>query len=122
MQFTFFTLHCKNIEAMATWYRDVVGLEQNCDFGEFKGFSTPSGMFFNMVKRDDSLEYAQVVNGTMSIGLGVPSHADVDIAYTRLIEGGAKPYKQLPETNGVFRDAYVTDPEGNVICITGVEE
>jgi len=122
MQFTFFTLHCKDIEAMATWYRDIVGLEQNCDFDEFKGFITPSGMFFNLVKRDNTLEFIQGVNGIISIGLGVPSHADVDVAYNLLIEGGAKPYKQAPETSGVFRDAYVTDPEGNVICITGVEE
>ena len=121
MQFTFFTLSCRDIEAMAAWYRDVVGLEQNCDYGEFKGFITPSGIFFNMVKRDGGLEYVQGVNGTMSIGLGVPNHAEVDIAYNRLIEGGAKPYKQSPKTDGVFRNAYVTDPEGNVICITGVE-
>ena len=48
MTLGFFTLHCNDIEAQAAWYRDIVGLEQNCDYDGFKGFATPSGVFFNM--------------------------------------------------------------------------
>ena len=128
MTFGFFTLHCRDIEAQAAWYRDVVGFEQNCDFDGFKGFNTPSGVFFNMVKRggadfggkEHDLGYVQGINDTMSIGISVPKHDDVDIAYNRLLAGGAAALKP-PKANGIFKDAYVADPEGNVICITAVE-
>ena len=129
MTFGFFTLHCNNLDAMAEWYRDVVGFTQNCDFDGFKGFATEKGVFFNMVKRgggdflenSDGLEYPHGINDTMSIGLGVPTYKDVDIAYKRLTEGGAKGLKP-PETGSFGRDAYVADPEGNVICINAMVE
>ena len=129
MTLGFFTLHCNDLEAMAKWYRDVVGFEQNWDSDGFKGFATEKGVFFNMVKRGggdflesaEGLEYPQGINDTMSIGLGVPTHKDVDVAYNRLIEGGAKALRP-PRTGGIFRDAYVADPEGNVINITAVAE
>ena len=129
MTFGFFTLHCNDLEAQAIWYRDVVGFEQNCDYAGFKGFTTPSGVFFNMIKRggadfggnEHNLGYPQGINDTMSIGIGVPKHDNVDIAYKHLLDGGAVALKP-PETNGIFKDAYVADPEGNVICITAVEK
>jgi uncharacterized glyoxalase superfamily protein PhnB len=115
---------------MAAWYRDVVGFKQNCDYSGFKGFTTESGVFFNMVKRGggdflqnkETLGYPQGINDTMSIGLSVPTHKDVDIAYNRLIEGGGKALTP-PETRDFgHRDAYVADPEGNIICINAVVE
>ena len=122
MNFTSFILCVNDIEAMSAWYRDVVGLKQNHNYDEFKGFINLDGFFFNMVKRKygGNPEHPQI-NNTMNMGFSVANVEDVDTQYNRLIKAGAKSYKP-PEIDGIFKEASVTDPEGNIIYIVAVKE
>jgi len=120
VEFASFILHAEDLDAMAVWYRDVVGLKQNFDS---EGFIAENGFFFNMVKRRKTagIHYPKGINDTMSVGFSVTDHEKVDIEYERLIKGGAKAFVP-PKTEGIFREAYVTDPEGNIIYIVAVKE
>jgi catechol-2,3-dioxygenase len=123
MKFGFFHLCVNDLEAMSAWYRDVVGMTQNFDSEKFKGFVTDNGFFFNMSERTDEQNgsYPPGINGTMNIGFNVPTHKDVGTEYARLIKGGAKALTP-PKVSWKFCDAYLADPEGNIIIITSVEE
>ena len=124
MKFSFFHLCVEDLEGMAAWYRDVVGLKQNFDLDVFKGFVTEDGFFFNMSKRSDEHNgtYPQGRNGTMNLGFCVPTHKNVDIEYERLIKAGAIAIEPPITTSWGHRDAYVADPEGNIICINSATE
>ena len=123
MTFGFFHLHVNDLAAMSAWYRDIVGMTQNFDSKKFKGFVTENGFFFNMSERTDLQNgtYPSGINGTMNIGFNVPTHKDVETEYERLIIGGAKALTP-PKVWGKFCDAYLADPEGNIIIITAVDE
>ena len=73
MKFGYFVLCVKDLEKMAAWYRDVVGLKQNFDSDGFKGFVTDEGFFFNMVKREqaENLDHPQKINCTMNMGFNL---------------------------------------------------
>lgn len=124
MKFCFFVLCVEDLDAMTAFYRDILGLKQNFDSEGFKGFVTEDGFFFNIVKREyaENLAYPQGINGTMNMGFGVPTYQDVDIEYERLIKAGAKAITPPVTTPWGHRDAYVADPEGNIIVINAVAE
>jgi len=115
MTFGFLTLQVNDMQAMAAWYRDVLGLEQNHDSEQFMGFVAPKGFFFNMVKREAGTDYPEI-SPALHLGFDVPTFEAVDVEYARLTKNGAKSYKP-PQDYGFYKDALVTDPEGNVIYI-----
>lgn len=114
----------KNLDVMVKFYRDVMNMKQNIDMDGFAGFITEDGFFFNLCTRDESkilssipISYPKGLNGTMELSFGVPKYEDVDMEYERLIRAGAKPVSK-PDTKPYgLREAYVADPEGNLIEI-----
>lgn len=117
-------LFVDNMEQMVRFYREVMRMNLDWDGGPFAGVQTDSGLFFNLCKRtqfadplSEPLTYPKGLNGTMEITFDVPTFADVDEEYERLLKAGAKAvYKPTTEPYGL-RVCYISDPEGNLIEI-----
>lgn len=119
----------ENLDVMVKFYRDVMNMKQNIDMDGFAGFVTEDGFYFNLCTRSERvnlssipISYPKGLNGTMELSFGVPKYADVDIEYERLTKAGAKPVSK-PDTKPYgLREAYVADPEGNLIEIVSSNE
>jgi len=119
----------ENFDVMVKFYRDVMNMKQNIDMDGFAGFVTEDGFYFNLCTRSERenlssipITYPKGLNGTMELSFGVPKYEDVDKEYERLIKAGAKPVSK-PDTKPYgLREAYVADPEGNLIEIVSSNE
>jgi lactoylglutathione lyase len=114
-------LFVENVEKMVAFYRDILGFETDWDGGPFASFKVNDGGLFMF----DRKQFAEAMkqpyyspngpNLTMEIGIGVPTKADVDQEYVRLMALGV-PSVQEPETQPWGqRNFWITDPEGNYI-------
>jgi predicted enzyme related to lactoylglutathione lyase len=120
MNLTFLHFQVKDLKLMSAWYRDVVGLKQNVDGEDFKGFVTDSGFYLNMSK--ERVSVSERISNTFSLGFGVPHFSDVDDAYSRVLKSGGKSIAEPQTKEWGHREAYVADPEGNTLAIIAVEE
>ncbi len=87
-------LFVENIEKMVQFYRDILGFEAEWDGGPYASFKVDDGGLFMF----DRKQFAEAMNQpyvppkgfnlTMEIGLGVPTKADVDREYARLMALG----------------------------------
>lgn len=119
----------KDLDVMVKFYRDVMNMKQNIDMDGFAGFETDDGFFFNLCTRSERvnltsspISYPEGLNGTMEISFGVPKYEDVDIEFERITKAGARPVSR-PDTKPYgLREAYVADPEGNLIEIVSSNE
>lgn len=115
------TLIVKDMEKMATFYRDVMNMAIEWDGGVFTGVQLKSGVFFNLCQRDalsiSGLGYPKGLNGTMEVSFGVPSPQEVDKEFERLVKAGATPIKEPISQPYGLREAVVADPEGNLLEI-----
>lgn len=113
-----------NIEVMVKFYRDVLGFETDWDGGSFASFKVRDGGLFMFDRAQFSSSMNQPYlppggfNTTMEIGIGVPSHADVDAEYARLTMLGVQSLTGEPVTQPWGqRNFFFADPEGNYIEI-----
>lgn len=119
----------KDLSVMRDFYEHVVGLKINVEMEGFVGFQTDDGFFFNLCQRDfivnatdEELNFSSGVYGGMQVSYGVDTYKDVDKQYQRLIEAGAKAIKAPISKPYGLREAYVADPEGNLIEIVSSNE
>lgn len=114
-------LFVENVEKMVRFYLDILGFETDWDGGPFVSFTVKDGGLFMF----DRKKFAESVNQpydppkkynlTMEIGIGVPTIADVDREYDRLMALGV-PSVQEPQTQPWGqRNFWIADPEGNYI-------
>lgn len=126
------TTHCgvgllaADMQVMATFYRDVLGLETDWDGGNFAEFYTASGrlaLFMYDRKMFDEamkLEFRppRGINQTFEIGLWLPTFSDVDAEYEKLKAKGVAVPADGPITFPFgIRNFYIADPEGNLLEI-----
>ena len=126
------TTHCgvgllaADMQVMATFYRDVLGLETDWDGGNFAEFYTASGrlaLFMYDRKMFDEamkLEFRppRGINQTFEIGLWLSPFADVDAEYEKLKAKGVAVPADGPITFPFgIRNFYIADPEGNLLEI-----
>lgn len=126
------TTHCgvgllaADMQVMATFYRDVLGLETDWDGGNFAEFYTASGrlaLFMYDRKMFDEamkLEFRppRGINQTFEIGHWLPAFADVDAEYKKLKAKGVAVSADAPITFPFgIRNFYIADPEGNLLEI-----
>ncbi len=114
----------ENVEMMVEFYRDILGFETDWDSGPFAGFEVKDGGLFMFDRKIFSEAMNQPYsppkgyNTTMSIGIGVPSHDDVDREYERLAALGIPSLTGKPVTQAWGqRNFFIADPEGNYIEI-----
>lgn len=122
-------LFTKDLARMAAFYRDIWkfetdwnGTDPNVEMrqDDMRLILFPREAFEAMTSRRYS--YPDGLNGTVEIAFDVPSYADVDAEYARVVEAGATPV--FPPTTEPWgqRTCYVADPDGNLIEISSFVE
>jgi lactoylglutathione lyase len=114
-------LFVENIEKMVQFYRDILGFETDWDGGLYASFTVKDGGLFMFDRKQfaDAMHqpYYSVkgTNLTMEIGIGVPTKADVDQEYARLMALGVPCVQEPQDQPWGQRNFWITDPEGNYI-------
>ncbi|GAP22463.1 VOC family protein [Leptolinea tardivitalis] len=115
----------ENLAEMVAFYRDVLGFEIDWDgqgpYAEFKN----DGVRFAMYERKQlptlfggkTPGFTTGINGTFELAIDLPTSADVDREFARVIAaGGREVYAPRDEPWGM-RSSMIMDPEGNLIEI-----
>lgn len=95
---------------MVDFYTEIMGFETN-----WNGF-----YFEKMISQ--GLTYPPGLNGTMEISFDVPTFADVDKEYARVVSMGATPVMKPTTEPWGQRTCYIADPDGNLIEISSFKE
>lgn len=124
IHFDMIGIFVKDLNRMAVFYRDVLGLETDWDgnppYAEFKH----GGIRVSMYERSQlagllgqTPTYPTGLNGTFELAIDLPTSADCDREYTRLVAAGAKPVYAPRDEPWGMRSSMIADPEGNLIEI-----
>ena len=121
-----------DLHRMVAFYRDVLGFEIDWDgkgpYAEFKN----EGIRFSMYERaqlpallGQAPTYPAGLNGTFELTIDLPTSADVEREFARVVKAGGMPvYAPRLEPWGMF-SSMISDPEGNLVEIgswnSGVE-
>lgn len=115
-----------NMETMVRFYRDILELHTDWAGGNFAEFITASGsLAFWLYNRKEFVKAFEMdyvppkgINQSFELALWLPSYADVDAEYERLLKLGLSFPAGEPVTYPFgIRNFYVADPEGNLIEI-----
>jgi lactoylglutathione lyase len=112
------------LQSMVAFYRDVLGFEIEWDgqgpFAEFKH----DGIRFSMFERaqlpkilGQAPTYPQGLNGTFELAIDLPTSADADREFERVVKAGARVIYAPRDEPWGMRSAMIADPEGNLIEI-----
>jgi lactoylglutathione lyase len=112
------------LQSMVAFYRDVLGFEIEWDgqgpFAEFKH----DGIRFSMFERaqlpkilGQAPTYPQGFNGTFELAIDLPTSADADREFERVVKAGARVIYAPRDEPWGMRSAMIADPEGNLIEI-----
>lgn len=117
-------LFVKDMSAMVTFYRDVVGFPLEWDGVDPSVIVELDGYRFLLFGRSDFEElthhqytYPSGNNGTFELALDVDTPDEVDNEYNRMINLGAVPIIEPKTYPWGLRSCYIADPEGNLIEI-----
>jgi lactoylglutathione lyase len=114
----------KDLHRMVAFYRDMLGFEIEWDgkgpYAEYKH----AGIRFSMYERaqlpgllGQGPTYPSDLNGTFELAIDLPTPADVDREFERVVTAGARPvYAPRTEPWGMY-SSMIADPEGNLIEI-----
>ena len=111
---------------MVRFCKDILGLQTDWNGGNFAEFKTASGaLSFWLYSRKEFVkafgeDYVppKGMNQSFELALWLPTYADVDEEYERLLKLGLKFPSGEPITYSFgIRNFYVADPEGNLIEI-----
>ena len=115
-----------DMDKMVRFYRNILGLETEWTGGDFAEFKTASGpVAFWLYSRKQFVKAfnekyvpPKGINQSFELALWLPSYADVDAEYERLLKLGLNILSGEPITYDFgIRNFYVADPEGNLIEI-----
>lgn len=114
---------------MVDFYTEVMGFETEWNgfdldvelrLGNMRLLLFPRAYFEKMLSQ--RLTYPAGLNGTVEISFDVPTFADVDKEYRRIISMGAQSILQPTTEPWGQRTCYIADPEGNLIEISSFKE
>jgi len=114
-------LFVENVENMVQFYRDILGFETDWDGGPYASFKVKDGGLFMFDRKQFAEAMGQPYtppkgfNLTMEVGIGVPSKADVDSEYARLMALGVRSLQEPKTMPWGQRNFWIADPEGNYI-------
>jgi len=121
-------LFVENVEKMVNFYRDILGFETDWDGGPYASFEVNDGGLF-MFDRKQFAEYMKQpyyppkgFNLTMEVAIGVPTKADVDREYARLMALGVQSVLEPTTQPWGQRNFWIADPEGNLIEVGAFED
>ena len=121
-------LFVENVEKMVLFYRDILGFETDWNGGPYASFKVTDGGLFMFDRKqfasDMNQPYVppQGFNLTMEIGIGVPTKADVDREYARLIAAGVLSVQEPKTQPWSQRNCWIADPEGNYIEVGSFQD
>ena len=124
VKFDMIGLFVSDLPRMVEFYRDVVGLEIEWDGnGPYAEFNH-EGIRFSMFERKElpnllgqTPSLPEGVNGSFELALNVGEPENVDITFSRMIDGGAKEIYSPRNEPWKLRSALIADPDGNLIEI-----
>lgn len=113
-----------DLHQMVQFYRDVLGLEIDWNgqgpYAEFKH----EGIRFSMYERaqlpgllGQAPTYPNGLNGTFELAIDLPTPADADRMFQRVVEAGGRPVYAPRDEPWGMRSSMIADPEGNLIEI-----
>lgn len=114
---------------MVEFYTDIMGFETNWNgmdldielrLGSMRLLFFPREAFEKMISQ--KFNYPSGTNGTMELSFYVPTYADVDKEYARVVSMGATPVMGPTTEPWGQRTCYIADPEGNLIEISSFVE
>jgi catechol 2,3-dioxygenase-like lactoylglutathione lyase family enzyme len=111
-------------QRMVAFYRDVLGFASDWDgsgpYAEFRH----DGVRFSMYERaqlpgllGQTPAFPAGLNGTFELAIDLPTSADVDREYVRIVQAGATPVYAPRDEPWGMRSSMIADPEGNLIEI-----
>lgn len=100
--------HANDMEASAAWYRDVIGLTQTADYGDWREFSV-GGARFGL---DSGNTATEIPNAVVSFRV-----ADLESSVAELRSKGATFASEIIDA-GPTRFIAVLDPSGNVVQLS----
>ena len=114
----------KDIQTMVAFYRDVLGFEINWDGnGPYAEF-TNDGVRFSMFERaqlpkilGQEPSYPEGINGTFELAVDLPTSADADREFERVVRAGARVIYAPRDEPWGMHSAMIADPEGNLVEI-----
>lgn len=111
------------------FYQEVMGMQTDWNGEPNAELFSPGGVRLILFSRNDfeamtsrTYSYPQGVNGTVELAFSLPTFADVDVEYARLVKAGAKPI--FPPTDEPWgqRTCYLADPDGNLLEVSSFNE
>ena len=113
-----------DLHRMVSFYRDTLGLEIEWDgqgsYAEFKH----EGIRFSMFERaqlpgllGQTPRYPTGVNGTFELAIDLPTSADADRMFERVVQAGATSIYAPRDEPWGMRSSMIADPEDNLIEI-----
>ena len=114
-----------DLRQMVAFYRDVLGFEIDWDgqgpYAEFKH----EGIRFSMYERaqlpdllGQTPTYPSGLNGTFELAIDLPTAADADRGFERIVKAGARSIYAPRDEPWGMRSSMIADPEGNIIEIS----
>jgi catechol 2,3-dioxygenase-like lactoylglutathione lyase family enzyme len=100
--------HADDIEASAAWYRDVLGLREVADFGDWREFEVGGERF----AVDSGTPATEIPNAVVSFRV-----ADLDAAVAELAARGIAPAHGIVDA-GPTRFVTLADPAGNLVQLS----
>lgn len=118
------TIMVSDMPRMLAFYQDVLGFTVRRDRGGWVSLENEGVRLALWERRALSDQFPAVtfpggLNGTIVLAITYASGDALDLAYTRIVEGGATslaPPTGAPQWD--MRSAWIADPEGNLIELT----
>ena len=119
-----FGLFVEDMPTMVRFYRDVLGFAIAEGEDAENVYLVKDGTLFMLYERKNfermtsrKYEYVKGLNGHFEIALYVGTFEEVDAAYAKAVEKGARPVLEPTTEPWGQRTCYIADPEGNLIEI-----
>ncbi len=111
-----------DLKQMVAFYRDALGFEIDWDgqgpYAEFQH----EGVRFSMYERaqlpgllGQEPSYASGINGTFELAIDLPTSADADAMFARVVAAGGRPVYAPRDEPWGMHSSMVADPDGNLI-------
>ncbi len=122
VKFDMIGLFVKDLQAMVSFYRDVIGIDIDWNgegpYAEFKHNGIRFAFFERKMLPDllgQEPTYPDGLNGTFELAINYPLLDDVDREFTRIVNAGGRPVYEPRNEPWGLRSSMIADPENNLI-------